>query len=154
MGATTTYTYATNTPAYLNPHAVATTTAGSAYAYTYDNNGNLMTIRQGTSTPTSSYTWDYNNRLTQAIVNGTATSTYQYDPWGQRVKMIVATTSSATIYYPTKEYNITGSVPTKNIFLPDGTLIATVVGTGATTTVSYIHNYWLTRRKRTGCRQQ
>lgn len=137
-GTTTTYTYATNTPAYLNPHAVATTTAGSAYAYTYDNNGNLLTQRIGTTTPASSYTWDYNNRLTQSVGNS-ATSTYSYSPDGQRVKMTVATTSSATTYYPSKGYNITGSVPTKNIFLPDGTLIATVVGTGTTTTVSYVH---------------
>jgi len=138
LSTTTTYTYATNTPAYLNPHAVATTTAGSAYAYTYDNNGNLLTQRIGTSTPAVSYTWDYNNRLTQAT-STTATSTFSYDPWGQRVKMTVATTSSVTTYYPTKEYNITGSVPTKHIFLPDGTLIATVVGTGTSTTVSYVH---------------
>lgn len=138
MGATTTYTYATNTPAYLNPHAVATTTAGSAYAYTYDNNGNLLTQRIGTSTPIASHTWDYNNRLTQTVGNS-ATTTYGYDPFGQRVSMTVATTSSATTYYPTKNYNITGSVPTKHIFLPDGTMIATVVGTGTSTTVSYIH---------------
>ncbi len=76
LATSTTYTYATNTPAYLNPHAVATTTAGSALAYTYDNNGNLLTTRVGTSTPTASYTWDYNNRMTQAVINGTATSTW------------------------------------------------------------------------------
>ncbi len=140
-GTTTTYTYATNTPAYLNPHAVATTTAGSSLAYTYDNNGNLLTVRQGTSTPSSSYTWDYNNRLTQAVTTtgGNATSTFSYDPSGQRVKMTVATTSSVITYYPSKGYNITGSVPTKHIFLPDGTMIATIVGTGTSTTVSYIH---------------
>ncbi len=138
LATTTTYTYATNTPAYLNPHAVATTTAGSAYAYTYDNNGNLLTVRIGTSTPASSYTWDYNNRLTQSVGNS-ATSTYSYSPDGQRIKMTIATSSSATTYYPTKYYNITGSTPTKHIFLPDGTMIATIVGTGTSTTVSYIH---------------
>ncbi len=135
-GTTTTYTYATGTAAYLNPHAVATTTAGSSLAYTYDNNGNLLTVRQGTTTPASSYTWDYNNRLTQAVVNGSATSTYQYDPWGQRTKQVVGAT---TTVYSSNFYNITGSTPTKNIFLPDGTLIAGVVGTGTTTTVSYVH---------------
>jgi len=135
-GSTTTYTYATGTAAYLNPHAVATTTSGSAYAYTYDNNGNLLTARIGSSTPASSYTWDYNNRLTQAVVNGTATSTYQYDPWGQRTKQVAGAT---TTIYSSKFYNVTGSTPTKNIFLPDGTMIATVVGTGTSTAVSYVH---------------
>jgi len=135
--ATTTYTYATGTAAYLNPHAVATTTAASATTYVYDNNGNLTSSAVGATT-TAAYTWDYNNRMTQAVGNS-ATSTYSYDPWGQRIKQTVATTSSATTYYPSKGYNVTGSTPTKNIFLPDGTLIATVVGTGTTTTVSYVH---------------
>ena len=132
---TTNYAYATSTAAYLNPDARAS--VGNKN-YTYDNNGNLTSIAVGTSTPVSSYTWDYNNRMTQSVGNN-ATTTYAYDYTGQRVKMTVATTSSATTYYPSKYYNITGSTPTKNIFLPDGTLIATVVGTGATTTVSYIH---------------
>ncbi len=137
LGATTTYTYATGTAAYLNPHAVATTTVATSTSFVYDNNGNLTSTKYGTSTLTS-YTWDYNNRMTQAV-GSSATSTYSYDAWGQRVSMTLATTSSAMTYYPSKGYNITGSVPTKNIFLPDGTLIATVVGTGATTTVSYVH---------------
>jgi len=128
---TTTYTYATNTPSYINPHAVATTTGDSTVAYTYDNNGNL------TSNGTSTYTWDYNNRLTQAVGNN-STSTYTYNPWGQRVKQTVATTSLASTYYPTKFYNTDGTTPVKHIFAGD-MLIATVTGTGTTSTVSYIH---------------
>jgi len=131
LGATTTYTYATNTPAYLNPHApqkIGTATS------TYDNNGNLTGIITSGATSTA-YTWDYNNRLTQASSTGVSV-TYTYDPWGQRVKQ---TQGATTTIYSSKEYNITGSVPTKHIFLPDGTMIATIVGTGTTTTVSYIH---------------
>ena len=36
------------------------------------------------------------------------TSTYGYDPFGQRVKMTVATGTSVTTYYPTKGFKITG----------------------------------------------
>ncbi len=130
-GTTTTYTYATNTAAYLNPHAAQK--IGSATS-TYDNNGNLLSIITSGATSTA-YTWDYNNRLTQASSTGISV-TYTYDSGGQRVKQ---TQGATTTIYSSKGYNITGSTPTKHIFLPDGTMIATIVGTGATTTVSYIH---------------
>jgi RHS repeat-associated protein len=70
------------------------------------------------------------------VVPSTTLATFAYDYSGQRVKQTQGATSTT---YSTKYYNITGSTPTKHIFLPDGTLIATVVGTGTTTTVSYIH---------------
>jgi RHS repeat-associated protein len=130
-GTVTNYTYATSTSGYYNPDAAIH--IGTATS-TWDSNGNLLT--DGTRTNT----WDYRNQLTQVVMPGiNATSTFSYDAFGQRVKMSVATTSSVTTYYPNKYYNITSSTPTKNIFLPDGTLIATVTGAGASSTVDYIH---------------
>jgi len=48
-----------------------------------DNNGNTLADAQGRS-----YTWDFENRLTQAIVPGTngGTMTFRYDPWGRRIQ--------------------------------------------------------------------
>jgi RHS repeat-associated protein len=52
-------------------------------SYTYDNNGNTKTTAAGTTT----YTWDFKNRLTQVALPGTAgTVTYKYDPFGRRVQ--------------------------------------------------------------------
>jgi len=106
---TTTYSYATSTAAYLNPHAVSTTTAASITGFTYDNNGNLTATKVGTST-LASYTWDYNNRLTQGVISGTPTTTVTstYDSSGQRISYSVTsgTSTPITTYYPSKFYNI------------------------------------------------
>jgi RHS repeat-associated protein len=56
-------------------------TANSTGSYTYDNNGNTLTDASG-----KSYTWDYENRLIQAIVPGTGTTTFKYDPFGRRIQ--------------------------------------------------------------------
>ena len=38
--------------------------------------------------PANSYTWDFENRLTQAVVPGTngGTTTFKYDPFGRRIQ--------------------------------------------------------------------
>lgn len=126
------YVYAGNQgSSYANPHAV--TTVGSD-TLSYDNNGNLLT--KGSSL---SNTWDYNNRLTQAVA-GAVTSTYAYDPSGTRVSSSDGTTET---YYPTGAYNIAGTTPTKHI-TANGNTIATVTGTGATASINYINTDHLT----------
>ncbi len=50
-------------------------------ANTYDANGNTLTDASG-----KSYTWDFENRLTQAVVPGTGTTTFRYDPFGRRIQ--------------------------------------------------------------------
>ncbi len=90
-----------------------------------------------TITPKTYYTWDYLNRLTRVVANS-ATSSYMYDPWGQRVRVAVATSTTATSYYPTKFYNMSRWVPTKHIFA-NGEDIATITGSGTAAVVSYIH---------------
>jgi YD repeat-containing protein len=44
----------------------------------YDANGNTLSDPSG-----KSYTWDFENRLVQAVVPGTGTTTFKYDPLGQ-----------------------------------------------------------------------
>jgi len=55
------------------------TTSGSAL----DANGNILSDAQGRS-----FTWDFENRLTQAVVPGTngGTTTFKYDPFGRRIQ--------------------------------------------------------------------
>ncbi len=65
---------------YNSANELTSSTAGS---YTYDANGNTLSDAQGRS-----YTWDFENRLTQAVVPGTngGTTTFKYDPFGRRIQ--------------------------------------------------------------------
>lgn len=53
------------------------------WSYGYDANGNTISDPSG-----KSYTWDFENRLTQAVVPGTngGTTTFKYDPFGRRIQ--------------------------------------------------------------------
>jgi RHS repeat-associated protein len=52
--------------------------------YTYDANGNTLT--KVDSTGTTSYTWDFENRLTSVTLPGSGgTVSYRYDPFGRRI---------------------------------------------------------------------
>ena len=97
-----TYTYAgTN---YANPHAVTQIGNGvSTTTYSYDNNGNLA--QKTTDGNSTTYLWDYANRLT-ALGAGAATTTYSYDAFGQRV---LQTGTTTTYIYPSKLYSVASS---------------------------------------------
>ena len=58
-------------------------TSNSLGSYSYDANGNTLTDAQGRS-----FTWDFENRLTQAVVPGQngGTTTFKYDPFGRRIQ--------------------------------------------------------------------
>src|ERR1700729_160147 len=51
--------------------------------YAYDANGNTLSDASA-----KSYTWDFENRLTQAVVPGTngGTTNFKYDPFGRRIQ--------------------------------------------------------------------
>ena len=59
----------------------ATTTSFHIANYTYDANGNTLTDASGRS-----FTWDYENRLTQVMNPGVGTTTFRYDPFGRRIQ--------------------------------------------------------------------
>jgi len=63
--------------------------------YTYDANGNTLSDASGRS-----YTWDFENRLTQAVVPGTngGTTTFKYDPFGRRIQKISPNFTSIFVY--------------------------------------------------------
>jgi RHS repeat-associated protein len=63
---------------YNSSNELTSTPSGS---YTYDANGNTLSDPTG-----KSYTWDFENRLTQAVVPGTGTVAFKYDPFGRRIQ--------------------------------------------------------------------
>jgi YD repeat-containing protein len=60
-----------------------------------DANGNTLTDASG-----KSYAWDFENRLTQAVVPGTngGTTTFKYDPFGRRIQKISPNFTSIFVY--------------------------------------------------------
>jgi hypothetical protein len=114
----------------------------STTTFTYDNNGN---VTHGTTT---TYVWDYANRLI-ALGAGGATTTYGYDAFGQRA---IQTGTTTTTLYPFEWYSVASSTgtgakyaTTTSYMFNGDTLLATVdqqtssgVATGTAVT-SYIH---------------
>jgi RHS repeat-associated protein len=69
---------------YNTSNELTSTPSGS---FTYDYNGNTLTDATGRS-----YTWDYENRLTQVTMpNSGGTATFKYDPFGRRVQKVFTT---------------------------------------------------------------
>ncbi|ANV99357.1 hypothetical protein LMTR13_03350 [Bradyrhizobium icense] len=131
-----------------NPHAVTQIANGvSSSTFAYDNNGNLT---QKTSDGiTTSYIYDYANRLTALGVAGQGTTTYAYSAFGERV---LQTGTSTVWIYPSKFYSVASSTgsgaayatTTEYVFSGD-TLVSTTdqqlaggVATGTPAT-RYIH---------------
>jgi RHS repeat-associated protein len=72
-------------------------TANSNASYTYDANGNTLTKVVGSNT--TSYAWDYENRLTQVTLPSSGgTVSFKYDPFGRRIEKISPTTTSIFAY--------------------------------------------------------
>jgi RHS repeat-associated protein len=119
-----TYTYAGT--GFANPHAP---TAIGTSTLTYNQNGVLATHNGAT------YTSNYKSQITAYTKNATTTK-YTYDHLGQRLEKARGT---GTTTYATAAYEVSpGNSITKYIYA-NGDLIATIKGTGATTTPSYIH---------------
>lgn len=73
-----------------------------SYSYTYDANGNTATKTDSTGTTT--YAWDYDNRLTSVTLPGSGgTVSYRYDPFGRR---IYKSSSSGTSVYAYDNLNL------------------------------------------------
>ena len=59
-------------------------TSTPSATFTYDNNGNTLTKTD--STGVTSYTWDFENRLTNVALPGGAGVAFKYDPLGRRIR--------------------------------------------------------------------
>jgi RHS repeat-associated protein len=76
LSSASTTSYAVNSSNELTP--------AGAVSYTYDDNGNLLSKTD--STGTTSYTWDFENRLTSVKKPDGTTVTFKYDPFGRRIQ--------------------------------------------------------------------
>src|SRR5467141_2999730 len=76
-------------------------TAKPGVTYTYDNNGNTLTKTDSTGTTT--YAWDFENRLSSVTLPASGgTVTFKYDPFGRR---IYKSSSAGTSIYVYDNYN-------------------------------------------------
>jgi RHS repeat-associated protein len=73
-------------------------TASPGYTYTYDNVGNLTSATNTSTHVTRTYTYDYDNRLTNVTVGGTVMATYTYNALGQRIGIDDSGTQTWTVY--------------------------------------------------------
>ncbi len=74
---------------YNSSNELMTLPSGS---YTYDKNGNTLTKPDGTQ-----FTWDLENRLTQAVLPGSSgTLNFKYDPFGRRIQKVFTQGSTTT----------------------------------------------------------
>jgi len=66
--------------------------------FTFDNNGNTLTKVVGSNT--TSYAWDFENRMTSVTLPGSGgTVSFKYDPFGRRIyKSFSAGTTSVYAY--------------------------------------------------------
>jgi RHS repeat-associated protein len=65
--------------------------------YTYDSNGN--TASKTDSTGTTSYSWDFENRLTSVTLPGSGGAvSFAYDPFGHRIKKVSSAGTSIYAY--------------------------------------------------------
>lgn len=110
---------------YANPHA-ATKIGGVNRVY--DQNGNML------GNGALSNTWNYKNELTQTVV-GANTMSYTYDHNGDRMTY---TNPTATTITPSKEYEVTGTLKKKSLYLGDE-LIATIEDNAGTITPHFAH---------------
>ncbi|OHA66816.1 MAG: hypothetical protein A3D59_00065 [Candidatus Wildermuthbacteria bacterium RIFCSPHIGHO2_02_FULL_47_17] len=140
---TTTYTYATTSAGYANPHAVTQISPPTFSATTtlvYDNNGNLT--QSGAVSGTTTYAWDYRNRLIgSATSTQTGTTTYAYDHADQRVRKVFGGTTNTYInkfYDLTTSTAISSASTTAYIWVGD-MLVATVEGNGYATSTYFVH---------------
>jgi YD repeat-containing protein len=65
--------------------------------YAYDNNGNLLT--KVVESNTTSFTWDFENRLTSVTLPGSSgTISFAYDPFGRPIKKVTPSVTSVFAY--------------------------------------------------------
>src|SRR5437667_8478078 len=91
-----------NVPSYTY-NASNELTAQTGVTDAYDNNGN--TTSKTDSTGTTTYSWDFENRLTSVTLPGSGgTVSFKYDPFGRR---IYKSSSAGTSLYAYDEDNLT-----------------------------------------------
>ncbi|MBI3377424.1 MAG: RHS repeat protein [Nitrospirae bacterium] len=70
----------------------------AAYLYTYDANGNLIRKVRKTNGETTTFSYDFENRLIQLLTPNSQLITYTYDPFGRRLEKNVNGTIKSYLY--------------------------------------------------------
>jgi len=79
-------------------------TASPGFAYSYDKAGNLISQTNTSTDVTTTYTYDYRNRLTEVTQGGTVIATYTYDALNNRIGVKDQGTQTWTVYDGTNPY--------------------------------------------------
>ena len=102
--------------------------ADAKYDYTYDDEGNLKTRRDRSTSITRTFNWDYRNRLVGVLEGGVSIAAYSYDAGNQRISK---TTGGITTRYVYDRSNValefTGATTTPNIRYFYGTQVDQVL---------------------------
>ena len=92
-------------------------TASPGTTYTYDNAGNMVSQTNTSTHVTTTYTYDYRNRLTEVTQGGTIIATYTYDVLNRRNGIDDSSTQTWTVYdgtsadaLPYADFNGSGSL--------------------------------------------
>ena len=70
----------------------------AVYLYTYDANGNLIRKVRKTNGETTTFSYDFENRLIKAEMPNSTIAQYKYDPFGRRLEKKVNTTIKSYLY--------------------------------------------------------
>jgi len=99
------------------------TAASPGITYTYDNVGNMISAKTGSTTTT--YTYDYRNRLTEVTTGGSVVATYTYNALDQRIGFKDNSTQTWTVYNgsdadatPYADFNGSGSLTERYLYGP------------------------------------
>ena len=87
--------------------------------YTYDNAGNMISAKTGSTITT--YTYDFRNRLTEVTQGGTVIATYVYDALNRRIEIDDSGTTTWTVYdgtNPYADFNSSGTLQERYLFGP------------------------------------
>ncbi len=96
-----------------------TATSPGPTTYTYDNAGNMITSKTGSTTTT--YMYDFHNRLTEVTQGGTVIATYVYDALNRRIQIDDSGTKTWTVYdgiNPYADFNSSGALQQRYLFGP------------------------------------
>jgi RHS repeat-associated protein len=110
--------------------------------YTYDNDGNIISAT--TTSGTTTYTYDYANRITSVDQYGTVIATYTYDALGRRIETDDSGTKTWTVYNgtsadadPYADFTGSGAVSERYLFGPAATSNAILARTSASGTTDW-----------------
>jgi YD repeat-containing protein len=124
-----------------------TATSPGPVTYGYDGAGNMISAKSGSTTTT--FTYDYRNRLTEVETNGTVVATYTYNALDQRIGVKENGTQTWTVYdgtspdaNPYDDFNGSGSLTVRYLFGPsvvNGAVLSGILARTSSVTVRPIH---------------